>query len=207
MKILKFSLGSMQTNCYLVYDEETKECLVIDPADECGAIERRLNEHELKLKTIVLTHVHFDHMLALEELRKDTGAPLAVGEEDAPALLNPDLSMMRTFAGVNFPCKPAEILLREGDTLTVGKSELKVLHTPGHTLGSLCLLTDDILISGDTLFLETIGRHDFYGGDYASLLASLKRLTAIEGDRKVYPGHGACTTLSHEREYNVFLQQ
>lgn len=205
LKVLKFILGSMQTNCYFLIDTDTSEAIVVDPADECEFIEEKLETKNLTLKYIVLTHAHFDHMLALEKLREDTKAPLAIHKFDAPALLDPEISLMARFAGVYFPCKEAEILLGEGDLLHLGSSEIKVMHTPGHTPGSICLINGENIISGDTLFRESIGRHDFPGGDYVSLMSSLKRLASVEGDYKVHPGHGASTTLSHERTNNLYL--
>lgn len=205
LKVLKFPLGSMQTNCYFVIDEDTREAIIVDPADDCPAILRRISEKGVSVKYIVLTHGHFDHMLALEKLRAATGAPVCVHLYDAAALTNPDISMMRQFAGINVPCRPAEIILEEGSVLNLGAREIKVMSTPGHTPGSICLIAGSNILSGDTLFREGIGRYDFFGGSYEGIVESLKRLKDIEGDYKVYPGHGAATSLSHERTFNPYM--
>lgn len=205
MRILKYVLGYMQTNCYFLIDEATNKTAVVDPAFDCDGIMKKLKEHDLDLQFIVLTHAHFDHMLALEELRARTGAPLYIHEKDEPAIEDPELSMMKKYAHAEKGCKPAERLLFDGDILDIGESKIKVIHTPGHTLGSICLLSDSFIVSGDTLFRLNIGRYDFYGGDYKTLISSLKKLSAIDGDLKVYPGHGSSTTLDYERENNPYM--
>jgi len=205
LKVFKFPLGSMQTNCYFLVDEGTREAAIVDPADDCPTILRKITEKDVSVKYIILTHGHFDHMLALEKLRSATGAQVCVHVFDAAALTNPDISMMRQFAGINVPCKPADIFLEEGSVLYLGESKIEVLSTPGHTPGSICLIAGTNLISGDTLFREGIGRYDFFGGSYKDITQSLKRLAALVGDYKVYPGHGAATFLSHERAFNPYM--
>ena len=205
LKIQKFPLGSMQTNCYFIIDEDTREAAIVDPADDAATILRKISEKDVCVKYIILTHGHFDHMLALEKLRAATGAPVCVHTYDAPALTNPDISMMRQFAGIHVPCKPADVLLEEGSVLALGSSEIKIMSTPGHTPGSICIIAGSNLISGDTLFREGIGRYDFFGGSYEGITESLKRIKALDGDYKVYPGHGAATSLSHERSFNPYM--
>ncbi len=206
MKILTFPLGEMQTNCYFLIDEATNKCAVVDPGGECERILNILARHGLTVTDILLTHGHFDHMMALGELRRATHAPLSIHSHDAPALADPTISYMKQFGGIDRAEEPAERLLEEGDTVTVGETVLTVLHTPGHTPGSVCYLCGDKLISGDTLFRGSIGRYDLYGGDYDTLMQSLQRLAALEGDYRVYPGHGSSTTLETERKNNLYLQ-
>lgn len=206
MKISTYPLGQMQTNCYFLVNEANGECAIVDPADDCHTILRRLNERKLHLQYILLTHAHFDHMLALEELRSVTGAPVGVHAEDAPALLNPKLSMMAQFANIHTPCRPAEILLFEGDALSLGEETIQVMHTPGHTLGSVCYLTDTAMLSGDTLFRGNIGRYDFYGGSFSTLQLSLQRIAALPYNYRVFPGHGASSWLDTERKTNPYMQ-
>lgn len=205
MKISTFILGSMQTNCYFLTDEETGETAVADPADSAEKIIAKINERDLKVKYILLTHAHFDHMMALEEIRARTHAPLYIHRLDAPALLDPELSYMDRYGGSNAPCRSADFLMNEGDILELGKSRLKILHTPGHTMGSVCILAEDNIITGDTLFKGDIGRYDLYGGNYGQLLQSLHKLSSLEGDYKIYPGHGSSTRLSAERKNNISL--
>lgn len=206
MKIAKFILGSMQTNCYFIIDENTKSCIIVDPADDIDIIMQKLADKGLKCEKIILTHGHFDHMLALEELREKTGAPLYIHEADNEMLLDPEKSLMSFYAGSKKTCRSADVLLKDGDIINFHGNEIKVMHTPGHTNGSCCFLIGTHLISGDTLFRGSIGRYDFYGGDYETILASLKKLSELETDYRIYPGHGPSTHLSYEKEYNLYMR-
>ncbi|MHB1152308.1 MAG: MBL fold metallo-hydrolase [Eubacteriales bacterium] len=205
MKILTFILGVMQTNCYFIIDETTGETAVVDPAASAEKIAAKIKDHSLTLKYIILTHAHFDHMMALEELRQQNHVPVYIHELDAQALLDPEQSYMDQFGGVKSSCRPADFLLADGDTIILGHSKIKIMHTPGHTMGSICLIAEDNIISGDTLFRGDVGRYDLYGGDYNQLLQSLKKLSELESDYKIYPGHGSSTRLSRERKNNIYL--
>lgn len=198
----------MRVNCWLLRDEATGEGVVIDPGGENAAdkILARIETKGIRVRGILLTHAHFDHMLSLERLREALNVPVSVHSHDADALLDPNLSYMAQFAGITQPCKPAENLLSDGDVFPFGESSLTVLHTPGHTVGSVCFMADGILISGDTLFAGSIGRCDLYGGDDMAMAQSLKRLRELPGDYKVYPGHGSVTSLSRERENNIYMK-
>jgi len=206
MKIQTFSLGPMQTNCYFIIDEATNRCAVVDPGEECGRILDALSSHQLTIEMILLTHGHFDHIMALDELRKTTGVPVLIHKDDADALLEPSISYMLQFAGKDKREEPADKLLEDGDVLKLGESEIKVMHTPGHTPGSVCYICGDKIVSGDTLFRGSIGRYDLHGGNYAVLCKSLKKLVALDGDYRIYPGHGSSTTLDNERRTNLYLQ-
>lgn len=205
MKILTFILGVMQTNCYFIIDETTGATAVVDPAASVEKITDKITEHGLNLKYIILTHAHFDHMMALEELREQMHVPVYIHEHDAQALLHPEQSYMYQFGGIKTSCRATDFLLTDGDVLKLGQSKIKIIHTPGHTMGSICLIAEDNIISGDTLFRGDIGRYDLYGGDYNQLLQSLKKLSDLEGDYKIYPGHGSSTRLSKERKNNIYL--
>ncbi len=208
MKIFTFPVGEMQANCYfLTCDSETSaDCAIVDPGAQADRLLDKLSDKGLTLRWILLTHVHFDHIMALEEIREKTGAPVAVHELDAPALLDPKHSLMWQYARISTPCRPADRLLHDGEKIMLGGEEITVWHTPGHTMGSVCYETDGKLLTGDTLFRDSIGRHDFYGGDYGQLMQSLHRLRDMEGDRRIYPGHGPSSSLSREREYNPYLR-
>ena len=195
----------MQTNCYFLINEPTLLCAVVDPADEYDKISQKLKDKNLKLDKILLTHAHFDHIMALRRLREQTGAPLYVHEDDVEMLLDPGKSLMSSAGGCSRPEDPPEHMVRDGDEIPLGTETIKVMHTPGHTKGSVCYICADSIISGDTLFRGSIGRYDFYGGDYDMMLSSLSKLKALDGDYKVYPGHGASTTLEHEKETNYYL--
>ena len=205
MRVDTLVVGALQTNCYLVYDESTRQALIIDPGDEASRIIRAVEERSLQVSAVVLTHVHFDHMLACEELCRTLLAPLYVGAADEPALTDSTLNLIRYFAPDRSMALVADRLLREGDILMLGDEGLTVMETPGHTPGSICLLSDSIVIAGDTLFCGSVGRTDFPRGNMMQLRHSLARLTAIEGERQVFSGHDMPTTLSHERQTNPYI--
>ena len=203
MTIRCLPLGALQANCYLLSDEEGATA-VIDPGDEAGTILETVRAGELAVEAILLTHAHFDHILAADELRRDTGAPVYVYETDAPALADPRRSLTVLAKGGAGPLR-ADHLLKDGEELRVGRLAVSVLHTPGHTPGSCCFLCGDALFSGDTLFAGSIGRTDFPGGDDQAMAASLRMLAALEPGIRVFPGHGESTTLSKERMENPYL--
>lgn len=211
LNITSLTVGVVSTNCYIAVDTSTREAAIIDPGDKAEAILERIRAEGCAVRYIFLTHGHFDHILALEEVRGATGAKCVIHEADASFLREPGLSS--PFGRVMVKTATADILARDGETFPLGAYAFEVLHTPGHTPGSMCLrvLTPDgecggmagVLFTGDTLFEDDCGRCDLPGGDYGAMLASLRRLAALEGDYDVYPGHDISTTLSRERERNV----
>lgn len=205
MKISTLITGPTHTNTYILQSADGFAA-VVDPGGSTDELLARIASRGLKLVQILLTHAHFDHILGLEELRERTGAPCALHTDDRIMLENPNFSMMKQFAGIDTPCTPPERLLRDGDEIALGCETLKVLHTPGHTPGSVCFDVGDFIVCGDTIFRENIGRYDFWGGDYDTIMESLQRLAALPGNPKLYPGHGQSTTLEHEREFNLYLK-
>ncbi len=205
MKIFKYSVGLMGTNAYIIFDEETKKAALVDPGDEADKLLTAISSKGAELSYIILTHGHFDHILALPEIKEKTGASLLVHKDDAQMLLDGSLSLISRFTDkvIDFPA--ADVLLNDGDTVKLGNGILKVIHTPGHTLGSICLSVGDDLISGDTLFRESIGRYDFPGGDYDTIMGSLEKIRSLDIKGKIYPGHGMSTTLEHELTHNTYL--
>ncbi len=205
MNIEKLTLGAMQTNCYILSDEKSGECAVIDPAAEAGEIIGYVRKNSLKIKYIILTHVHIDHIMALDELKKLCGAPVAVHEEEA-RLLNDNMGTLAQLFGTAPPASKADILLHDGDNLNLGDEVLKIIHTPGHTIGGISILCGKILISGDALLNMSIGRTDFPGGSYNQLKSSIvNKLFVLDDDTLVYPGHGEITTIGNEKSFNPFL--
>lgn len=200
MKILTFILGSIRTNAYICVDSDTSKCVVIDPGCDGEGIYRKISERNLKLEYILLTHGHFDHIMAAKLLKEKTGAKIAIHASDNEMLNNPMLSYAMQFAGSNYACGNGDILLSDGDVITCGEMVFKVLHTPGHTKGSCTFIAQDSLFTGDTLFAGDIGRTDLYGGSEAVLKNSLNKLFSLEGDYRIYPGHGNFSRLSKERE-------
>jgi len=197
-------VGPLESNCYIVGDEATKEGVIIDPADEAGNILSSVAELGLTIRSIILTHGHPDHIAALKEVKKATGAEIMVHKDDAGY---PEQGALALAFGFNCPAPPPpDKLLSDGDSVDVGGLHFTVIHTPGHTPGGICLLGHGVLFSGDTLFNYGIGRYDLPGGDYTQLMNSLQaRLMALPDETTVYPGHGPKTTIGAERQSNPFL--
>lgn len=203
MPFICIPTGALETNCYLVYDGN-KKGVVVDPGGDAPIIIDKIKEYNLHIIHVILTHVHFDHIMAANEVLSATGADLLVPGEDEPALSDSNLNLMH-FSGNEAPTLKANRLLFDGDVIKAGELIFNVLHTPGHTKGSCCYISEDLLISGDTLFAGGIGRTDFPGGDSAAIFRSLKRLSQMEGDYTVLPGHGPSTTLSAEQSGNPYM--
>ena len=206
MTLRTLCLGELDTNCHIVWDE-SRAAMIVDPADEADKILSVVEAEGLNVVAVVLTHVHFDHMLAAEAVCAATSAPLCIGSGDEAALSDP----IRNLSGVFEMCPPIRIkadrVLREGDAIAVGEMSFTVLETPGHTPGCICLLCDGVLFSGDTLFYDSIGRVDFPGGDIPAMLNSLRRLASMPTETKVYSGHGPATTIGREIAHNPYLQR
>ncbi len=201
MKIYPLTVGPLGTNCYVAADDDGIAA-VIDPAAEGARIKALLDAMGLTLGAVLLTHAHFDHIGAAEELVTST-VPLYCHEAEAASLADPVRNLSGLF-GAPMTVDTAPVTVREGDTIAVGSMRFEVWHTPGHTVGSVCYVTPEVIFSGDTLFCESIGRTDFPGGSPAAMAQSLRRLLAAPDDRTVYPGHDERTTLSHERQYNPY---
>ncbi len=203
MRIETIVVGPIQTNCYLAWQEEEGGGFLVDPGADAETIVQTVRRFGVTVRMILLTHSHFDHILALADMQKAVGAQVAVFESEAGELEKEENTAAKAF-GLKTrisPCHP-EILLRDGDQLNLAGETVTVLHTPGHTVGSVCFDTGSVLFSGDTLFEDSCGRCDLPGGDQRQMLASLRRLHDLKGDRVVYPGHGPSTTLSRERQVN-----
>jgi hydroxyacylglutathione hydrolase len=199
------SVGELATNCHIVGSESTLEAIVIDPGGDADRILAELRRLNLRVVQIVDTHGHFDHTLANGRLKDATGAPLLIHEADAEMLTNP-LKGLSFWAGNIRPGPAADGFLNDGDVLRAGDVSLQVLHTPGHSPGSISLSAAGVVFSGDALFQGSIGRTDFPGGDYNTLIRSIRtRLLTLPDDTVVYTGHGPCTSIGEERQNNPFL--
>ncbi|MDR2606536.1 MAG: MBL fold metallo-hydrolase [Oscillospiraceae bacterium] len=190
MLIKTFVVGMIQTNCYIVTDEQTLQCAVIDPGAESGTILNYIDDNGLKLSAVFITHGHSDHIMAVEELVFEKPAPVFVS-----ALDDADLRGVPTLRHYG-----------DGDKVSVGNLVFTVIATPGHTRGGVCLRCEDALFTGDTLFRDSVGRTDFEGGDMNVLLESLRKLYRLKGDFEVYPGHAESTTLDEERRMNYYMK-
>lgn len=199
----------MYTNCYIVGCAETKEALIVDPGFEreveAKRILREVNQRDFKVRYIVNTHGHPDHISGNGVIKKATGAPILIHEYDAPMLARAGKSMAKLF-GLRADSPPADNMLHDGDVIQIGCIRLKVIHTPGHSRGSISLLGDDVVFTGDTLFAGSIGRYDLPGGSFEEIMHSIKnRLTILPDHIKVYPGHGPTSTIGEEKRNNPFL--
>ena len=201
-------VGQLRCNCSIFGDEQTREAIVIDPGDELSKITAVLDQHQLKVKAIIITHGHIDHVSGAAKLRALTGAPVYMNEND-DALLQ-TLDVQAGWLGVATPERPQiDTAAVDGLSLKLADADFNIILTPGHTQGSLSVWIpqEQKLIAGDTLFRETVGRTDLPGGDSRKLLRSIKtRLLPLPDHTVVIPGHGAPTTIGHEKEFNPFLQ-
>ena len=195
LKVYAMVLGNYQTNCYIIHEETSKSCCVIDPGYEAGEILNKLDSLGLQLEAILLTHGHFDHVGAVKDLAAETQCDVYLHPKELtlpPMLTAGALSYTKTYT--------------EGTRLRLAGLDISVLHTPGHTPGSVCLMVDTAIFSGDTLFRDSCGRTDLPGGDWEAIARSLNRLAALEGNFWIYPGHGTSTTLRDEKKYNPYMK-
>lgn len=199
----RFILGDLVTNSYLLANEETKNAILFDAPAEAEKILSYIEKKGFNLKSIFLTHAHFDHILALNELKEKTGAKVFLHTEEEKYLNDPEFNLSK-----NYCLKKISdySLLNDGDEILAEGIKIKVIHTPGHTTGSVCYLIDNLLISGDTLFAGAIGRYDFPLGSLEAELNSIKsKLMVLDDEIKVYPGHGFSTTIGKQRKENPYL--
>ncbi len=199
MLIKDFQVGRLDTNCYIVTDENSLACAILDPGGDSGVILDYVEGHKLHPVCICLTHGHFDHILAVKALCEALpDIPVYIHNADLNGPDEMDASVLRSLANMR--------LYKEGDEIPVGALRLHVLETPGHSLGSVTLQCEKALFTGDTLFRDSCGRTDLVGGSMQSLLASLRRLAALPGDYEVYPGHADSSTLDRERRFNYYMR-
>lgn len=206
MVIDRFLTGPIQVNTYLAYDEETKEGFIVDPGAYCPELTAKAKEAGVDIKYIILTHGHVDHIGGIEGHLKDfPDAKIVAYEDEAEMLENPQYNLSLEVCGKPVSVS-ADIYVKDKETLKVGNLELTFIHTPGHSKGGMCIYTAGHLFSGDTLFRQSIGRSDFYGGDYRVLINSIKdRIYVFPDDTKVYPGHMGMTTVGDEKRGNPFV--
>ena len=205
---LVLPVGPLQCNCSIIGDETTREAMVIDPGDDISRIQALIAQHQLTVKQIVITHAHIDHVGGAMKLKAATGAPILLNQNDY-ALLKM-LDVQASWLGMKPPGDVSiDESLEDGAKLTTGSIQSQILHTPGHTEGSICVYipAEQKLISGDTLFAGSIGRTDLPGGSFDKIMSSLhSRVMSLPDQTTVVPGHGPNTTIGEERETNPFLQ-
>jgi len=201
-------VGMLQCNCSIFGDETTRQAMVVDPGDEIDSILQVLAKHGLTVTSIVITHAHIDHIGGAQKLKLATGAPVYMNLGDRE--LQEMMDVQAGWLGVRTPeAVDIDVPAKDGDKLLIGATEVHVLHTPGHTQGSICLWMpgEGKLVAGDTLFFDSIGRTDLPGGDGRQILRSIQeKLVPLPGPTLVFPGHGESTTIEREREFNYFLR-
>ena len=208
MIIKTFPLGLIGTNAYLLIDEQSKEAVIIDLGGDYHTLFDEIENYNAKLQYILNTHGHFDHILGEQDAQDVSGVPVYVHENDKILVENLPKQLER-FGFVNNGLPPENIkTFTEKDIFKIGDNEIKVIHTPGHTPGSVCFLTGSSLFSGDTLFYTSVGRTDFEGGSFAQLSHSItEKLFKLDDDIDVYPGHDTKTTIGYEKKYNCYFGQ
>lgn len=208
LKIHTYPLGSIQTNCYIVSDDEGN-CLIIDPGDEAKRIIRQIDDKELHPVAILLTHAHFDHIGAVDSVRDRFNIPVYIHDEEREWLSNPTLNGSAKYAGLpNVQNRDADFNIREEGVMTIGPFEFEARHTPGHSPGSVSYIFLDaqFAVVGDTLFKQSVGRTDLPGGNTRTLLTSIHdKLLTLDDEMIIYPGHGPATTVEDEKDTNPFL--
>lgn len=206
MNVHRISVGLMATNCYIAYSGE--HAVVIDPGFEPEKIINEATLLGVKIEYILLTHGHFDHIIAVNAVKKATGCPVAAGRDERERMKSAELSEATAMRmAKKFTPVAADVELSDGDEICVADMKFKFIETPGHTGGSMCIICDDVIFSGDTLFRDVCGRCDLRGGDYGEMLSSLRRLYELPGDYRVFPGHGEETTLERERRENPYMAE
>ncbi len=206
MIIKCFTAGQLENNMYLVIDEKTKKAVLIDASAFIPEIIASVKEFGVDVEYILLTHGHFDHIMGLTELKKALNAKAVICHDDL--IISDNINeFTRLFGGLSESVPPTyEKFVKDGDIITVGDMQIKVIHTPGHTEGGVCYLIEDKLFSGDTLFRGSVGRTDLFGGSFEELLDSIKnKLFKLDDNITVYPGHGPVTTIGYEKKYNEIL--
>ena len=203
MKVISEKFGSMDNNCSLIIDEKTNQSALVD----CNEFSQKMIDMigDTDLKYILLTHGHFDHIIGARDTKAKYSAKVVISSEDEPMLSSSKLSLA-AFCNAPQNDVEADIIVSDGDEITIGDIVIKVMSTPGHTLGSVCYIAENCIFSGDTLFYCSCGRTDFPSGSPEQMMLSLQKLKALDGDYKVYTGHNNLTTLDFERKNNPYMK-
>lgn len=207
MKIIPEKVGAIHTNCFIIYDENTKDAVIVDPGAKATYLIEKFKEYNLKLRYILLTHGHFDHILAVNEIQEATGAKLVIHKKDGYKLDTDDVNReYERFTKGEYKSGKVSFYAEDGDEFAFGGLTAKYIHTPGHTKGSCVIQIENSWFTGDTLFAGECGRCDLEGGNFDKMLQSLKKLAEIEGNFDIYPGHEGFSTLNEERKTNRYIK-
>ena len=205
MFLEKLEVGVYKVNCYIIADEDSSKAAVIDPGADFEDINLVLEENGFDLEYIILTHAHGDHIGALNDLKLKYNPKIVIHYVEKEILENPDLNFSKQL-GMKEIFSSADVLMHDKDELYLGDIKIKVIHTPGHTKGSMCLIVNEVLFSGDTLFAGSMGRTDLYSGDSSKMKDSLNKLKRLKFNYTILPGHGPSSTLDYEKKTNPFLR-
>ena len=206
MIIKKLVVGPLENNCYIIADEHAQEAFIVDPGDEPDRILDLIHENNFKIKYIICTHAHFDHIAVIPDIKQETDIKIVLHRDDLELYRN--VKRQAALWGYELDSLPdPDLFVAEGDTLAIGSLKFVILHTPGHSQGGICIYGEGIIITGDTLFAGSVGRTDLYGGDIEKLKISYKRLMLLPEDIKVLPGHGPETTIKKEKVDNFFTYE
>ena len=206
MIIKKIAVGPLQENCYIAADEKTKKAIVIDPGDEPDRILEVIRDNNFEISAVILTHAHFDHVGAAGDIKRATGAKVFINDGDME--LYKGVRDQAAFWGYEVDDLPEpDGFIKEGDEVSAGELTFKILNTPGHSPGGICLYGEGTLFSGDTIFQGSVGRTDFYGGDMTKLKESFKRILGLPEDTIILSGHGPETTIGREKRENFFIEE
>jgi hydroxyacylglutathione hydrolase len=205
MVVKSLVVGPLESNCFIIADENTRQVLVIDPGDEPDRILDLINENNFKVKYIICTHAHFDHVGAVPDLKNETGAKIVIHRDDLE-IYRSTTDQAALWGYKLDPMPEPDMLVSDGDKIEIENLRFEILHTPGHSPGGICLYGEGILITGDTLFAGSVGRTDLYGGDVEKLKKSFRRLMSFSDEIRVLPGHGPETTIGQEKSYNLFCK-
>lgn len=206
MLIKSIVVGPLEVNCFIVADEGSKKAMVVDPGDEPDRIMDAIKNNDFVVEYIICTHGHFDHVGAVSDLKKETDAKVLI-HNDELEIYNAAKDMAAFWGYDLDPLPDPDILVKEGESIKIGDLSFKVIHTPGHSPGGICLYGEGIVITGDTLFAGSVGRTDFHGGDMNRLKESFKRLMSLPENTRVLPGHGPETTIGREKRENMFSDE
>lgn len=206
MFLEKIPAGVYAVNCYVIGDDKTNKAAVVDPGGDVDKIIEVLEDNDFKLEYIILTHAHGDHVGGVEELREKTGAPVYMHKDDRNMLKNSRINHSVSISGIKVETE-ADHFVKDGDSLELGTIMLSIIHTPGHTQGGICVQVENVLLSGDTLFANSIGRSDLEGGNQEQLIESIKnKLFTLNEELTVLPGHGPATTIRIEKLTNPYVR-
>ena len=206
LELQQMVLGPVYTNCYFLKNKETGETLIVDPADSPKRIFQKVEDMGAKPVGILLTHGHFDHIMGVKTVQDMTGAKIYMHELEKDFATDSRLNLSTVIAERQCDAFVPDVLYHDGDKIQVGNLTFRVLHTPGHTIGSSCLIVKDTIFSGDTIFKGSIGRTDFPTSDPAKMMESVQKVAELEGNYAVFPAHGDSTTLDYERNTNPFMK-